>query len=164
MWVDQLPQNIVLPGDNVLHVTGLVAQTLQLTLDDLKATFPAVTKHASFVDSDQNQTITGAFTGVLLFDVLNSAHIQFNPDVKDDLLRFYVIATAPDGYLTLISWGEIAPGFGEQPVLVAYACDGQPLSELRLIVPGDRRGGRDVKNVISLDVRHVSLGTNQGEL
>ncbi|MHB8626642.1 MAG: molybdopterin-dependent oxidoreductase [Aggregatilineales bacterium] len=155
MSVERLPENITLPTDGTLHVTGLVAQLLRLTIDNLKANYPATTKHASFVDSDQNQTISAAFTGALVFDVLDSAHVRFNPDVKDDLLRFYVTATARDGYQTLFSWGEIAPGFGEQPVLIAYAQDGQLLGEARLIVPGDKRGGRDVKTVISLDVRRA---------
>ncbi len=155
MSVERLPENITLPTDGALHVTGLVAQPLRLTVDELKANYPAITKRASFLNSDQNQTISAAFTGALLFDVLDRAHVRFNPDVKDDLLRFYVTATAQDGYQTLFSWGEIAPGFGEQPVLIAYAQDGQSLDELRLIVPGDKRGGRDVKSVSSLDVRRA---------
>ena len=155
MSVDKLPDTIVLPTDSALYVTGLVAQPLRLTREVLKANYAATIQQGSFLDSDQNQTITAAFTGALLIDVLNSACVRFNPEVKDDLLRFYVTVTAQDGYQTLLSWGEMAPGFGEQPVLLAYAQNGETLGELRLIVPGDARGGRDVKNVVSLEVRRA---------
>jgi DMSO/TMAO reductase YedYZ molybdopterin-dependent catalytic subunit len=153
--IQQLPEYIFLPSDGALHVTGLIAQPLRLTLDDLKNKYPRYTEHASFIDSDENREVQGAFTGVLVLDVLNSAKVSFDPRIKDDLLRFYISVTANDGYQSLLSWGEIAPDFGQQPVLIAYVVDGQSLEQLRLIVPGDRRGGRNVKAVVSLDVRHA---------
>src|SRR5579863_7287598 len=144
----QLPKStefIPLPTDDSLHVTGLVARSLQLTITELRAIFPAHMEHASFINSDENRTIQAAFTGALLWDVLNSAGVQSDPGVKDDLLRFYVAVTACDGYQTVLSWGEIAPDFGESPVLLAYAQDGVLLDHVRLIVPGDKRGGRNVQ-------------------
>ena len=44
-----------------------------------------------------------------------------DPSIKNDLLRFGVVATGSDGYRAFISLGEIAPQFGNQPDLVAYA-------------------------------------------
>ncbi len=81
-----------------------------------------------------------------------------DPSIKNDLLRFGVVATGSDGYRAFISLGEIAPQFGNQPDLVAYAdTEGQlgtggTDGALRLIVPGDHAGGRYVSNLISLQV------------
>jgi hypothetical protein len=38
-------------------------------------------------------------------------------------------------------------------VIVAYAEDGKPLDGLRLIVPGDKHGGRAVKDVVHIEVK-----------
>ncbi len=56
------------------------------------------------------------------------------------------------------SLGEIDPAFGNQPDLVAYADTGGQLGPggsagaMRLVVPGDRAGGRYVSNLVDLRV------------
>jgi hypothetical protein len=81
-----------------------------------------------------------------------------DPTVKNDLLRFGVVATGSDGYRALISLGEIDPTFGNQPDIVAYVdTKGQlgptgPDGQMRLIIPGDYAGGRHVSNLVSLQV------------
>jgi len=75
------------------------------------------------------------------------------------MLRWYAVVTGTDGYQAVIAWGEIAPGFENKSVLVAYAQDGQPLSQAdgmaRLVVPGDQRGGRYVNNVRTITLLHA---------
>jgi hypothetical protein len=84
--------------------------------------------------------------------------------IKNDLLRFGVVATGSDGYRAFIALGEIAPQFGHQNDLVAYADTGGQLGAngsdgaLRLIVPGDHAGGRYVSNLVSLEVVNVTDG------
>ncbi len=82
--------------------------------------------------------------------------IQGDPAVKNDLLRQYVIATGSDGYEAVVSAGEIAPGFGNKPVLVGIADTAGTLpgsaGVARLTVPGDVAGGRYVSNLSSLQV------------
>ena len=87
--------------------------------------------------------------GFLLFDVLNLLKPQFDPDVKNDRLRFYVSATATDDYQAIVAWGELDPGFENKPILLAVTQDGQSLASqgLRLVVPDDIRGGRYVSLV-----------------
>jgi DMSO/TMAO reductase YedYZ molybdopterin-dependent catalytic subunit len=92
-------------------------------------------------------------TGVYLRDILDAAEVNYNPDVKNDTLSMYIVATGSDGYQAIIAYGEIDPSFAGQPVLVAYEQDGQPLTALRLVVPGDKHGGRYVSNLVSLEVR-----------
>ena len=48
--------------------------------------------------------------------------------------------------------GEIDPRFEGKSVIVAYQKDGQPVSSLRLIVPGDSHAGRDVRDLAELTV------------
>ena len=78
--------------------------------------------------------------------------------IKNDLLRYAVVATGSDGYRAVISMGEIDPAFGNQQDLVAYADTAGQLGAggqsgaMRLIVPGDHAGGRYVSNLVSLQV------------
>ena len=57
------------------------------------------------------------------------------------------------------SLGEIDPGFGNNPYLLAWDEDGQPLTgddgPVRLVTPGDVKGGRYVYGVDKLEVRDV---------
>ncbi|HUL12551.1 MAG TPA: molybdopterin-dependent oxidoreductase [Methylococcaceae bacterium] len=102
--------------------------------------------------------VTTSYVGVLLYDLLSKAGVITDPDIKNDLNRKYVVITATDCYQTIVSYAEIDPGFGGQPVLVAYEnADGTPLGSsegmARLVVPGDKKGGRYVSNVKSITVR-----------
>ena len=96
--------------------------------------------------------------GVRLWDVINGAQANFNGDEKNDKLGIFIVATGSDGYQAVISWGEIDPDFGNQPVLVAYEEQGAPIAEdkggsIRLVVPGDARDGRYVSGLVSLSLR-----------
>ena len=126
-------------------VDGAVAHGRNFDLAALKA-LPAVT-----------ETVGGVtYTGVSVWDLLNGkAGIITDPAVKNDILDKYVVATGSDGYKTLVSMGEIDPAFGNQPDLVAYAADGQPLDAngfARLVVPNDAKAGRWVSNLVDLQV------------
>jgi hypothetical protein len=96
---------------------------------------------------------------VPLTDLLNQAVIDVDPAVKNDILRKYVVVTGSDCYETILSVGEILSDFGgSAQVLVAYATgDGQLLQTdegmARLVVPGDKKGGRYVSNIVRITVR-----------
>jgi hypothetical protein len=61
-----------------------------------------------------------------------------------------------DGYRALISYGEMSPAFGNRGVLLAISADGKPLARPWLVVPGDLRGARYVKDVVELHVVHTA--------
>ena len=61
-----------------------------------------------------------------------------------------VVATGRDGYSATLAMGEIDPEFEHKPVLLAIDPEHQTL---RLAIPGDKRLGRDVRDVVSLAVR-----------
>jgi hypothetical protein len=74
--------------------------------------------------------------------VLATAQPTFDPNIKNDALRFWVEATGSDDYAAIVAWGEIDPGFGAKQVLLAYEEDGVDLCTAgpRLVVPGDIKG------------------------
>ena len=128
-----------------LAVDGAVVHAGSFDLAALKA-LPVTT-----------ETVGGVtYTGVSVWDLLNgTAGIVTDPAIKNDILDKYLVATGSDGYRTLLSMGEIDPAFGNQPDLIAYAADGQPLDAsgfARLIVPNDAKAGRWVSNLVDLQV------------
>jgi hypothetical protein len=65
-----------------------------------------------------------------------------------------VAVTGRDGYVAVLALAEIDPEFEGKQVLLAYRRNNQPFSnnELRLVVPGDRRGGRSVHDVVRIEL------------
>ncbi len=145
---------IVLPTDGALHVTGQILNPLKLTADDLTNNYAAQSADVSYLSG--TDTVKASYTGVYLRDILDSAELDYNPDQKNDTLSLYIVATGSDGYQAIIAYGDIDPNFGNQPIMVAYAQNGKPLTDtvpLQLVVPGDTHGGRFVSNLVSLQVR-----------
>jgi hypothetical protein len=139
-----------------LLLSGEVADPAIVTPETLAALNQSTTECATYT-SGAGQ-VTDTYTGVSLWTLIQDSGLLTDPSIKNDLLRFGVVATGSDGYRAFISLGEIAPQFGNQPDLVAYADKEGQLGTggtdgaLRLIVPGDHAGGRYVSNLISLQV------------
>jgi DMSO/TMAO reductase YedYZ molybdopterin-dependent catalytic subunit len=160
--IPALPPTIALPADGALHVTGQVLNPLKLTVEDLKNDYPAQTLDVTYLSG--TTPVPATFTGAYLRDILDAAQINFNPDVKNDTLSLYIAATGSDGSQAVVAYGEISSDFGNQPILVAYAQNGQPIADqgpIRLVVPGDKHGGRYVGALVSLDVRRAPEVTSQ---
>jgi hypothetical protein len=149
-----------------LSLFGKVADPTIVTPETLVALNQSTTETATYV-SGAGQT-TDTYTGVSLWTLIQDAGLLTDPSVKNDLLHYAVVATGSDGYRAVISLGEIAPNFGNQPDLVAYADTGGQLGAggsegaMRLIVPGDHAGGRYVSNLVSLQVIDGSAGPHTG--
>ena len=139
-----------------LVLSGAVADPTIITPETLAASNQSTTEPATYI-SGAGQ-VSDTYTGVSLWTLIQDLGVLTDPSTKNDLLRFGVVATGSDGYRAFISLGEIAPQFGNQPDLVAYADTGGQLGSggtdgaLRLIVPGDHAGGRYVSNLVSLQV------------
>ncbi len=145
-------------SSDVLEVTGKVVQPRSFSHADL-AGLPALTLPVTYGSGQGIESAT--FSGPTLLEVIQAAGgPALDPNRKNDRLRLYVVATGSDGYQAVIAWGEIDPDFGGQPILVAYAENGQDLPAeqgmARLVVPGDKRGGRHVNHLIRLDVQTAS--------
>jgi hypothetical protein len=93
---------------------------------------------------------------VPLLDLLQRATPRFEPERKNDWLRHAVLARGTDGYEAVVAWGEFDPDFGARRVLVAFEDDGQRLERPRLVVQGDRHGGRNVSDIDRISLVLVS--------
>jgi hypothetical protein len=130
-----------------LRIGGRAPQ--RLTLDEInrlpvtEAEMPVPEGHGT------NRT---RYAGVLLWTLLQQAGLE---GVRPrDRVRQVVKITGQDGYAAVLALGEIDPTFEGKQVLVATTADGRPIGigSLRLVVPGDRRGGRSVRDVAQVEV------------
>lgn len=139
---------------------GQVYNPLVLTQDSLKANFAPQTLDVTYLSGEDRVSVT--FTGAKLWDVIGAAQPNFNADVRNDKLSMYIVVTGTDGYQAVIAWGEIDPDWGNQPILLAYEANGAPLEggALRLVVPGDKRGGRYVSGVTNISLRDAPVGVS----
>jgi hypothetical protein len=135
-------------------VKGDVENRLKLHVSDL-ADLPQQTPTVTFLAGTTPQTHT--YTGVLLLDVLKKAVPKFDPAIKNDNLRHYVVVTGSDGYRVVVAWGEFDPFFEGKQILLAETEDGVSLQDAgpRLVVPDDSRGGRYVTNVVTVRLSPV---------
>ena len=73
--------------------------------------------------------------GVLLWMQLDKAD-GIDDTAKGAELRHTIKVSGRDGYVVVLSTGEIVPDFGDKPTLIAYQRDGTVLGEagLRLVM------------------------------
>lgn len=94
-----------------------------------------------------------SFEGPLLWTVLAQAGAvdpaKFHGDVRST-----VVLTGQDGYTAVLALGELSPEFENKQVILALRADGQPLEpgHPRVVVPGDKRGGRGVHDLVRINV------------
>ena len=133
-----------------LSVGGLVKSPRSFTLAELQA-LPWTTADATFDTEHGPQH--GTWLGVSLWTLLDQSGGLDAP--AKEVVRHWLIVTG-HGYTVVLALGEIDPSFGHAAALVAWSQDGKPFDPaqgLRLILPGDRRGGRDVRDVVSIEVK-----------
>lgn len=131
-----------------LTLRGRLAHPRSISLADLQA-MPAVTVDVSHAGHDVART--NRYTGVLLWSLLQEAE-PIDENGPRTHLQHTVRATGQDGYSVALAIGEIEPGFEGKQVLVAYAEDGRAMATLKLIVPGDTKAGRSVRDLASIDL------------
>jgi molybdate transport system substrate-binding protein len=154
--IPEIPNSITLPeGNSSFTVDGQILNPMTLTAEDLQAGYSSQTLDVTFLNG--TETIATSFTGVPLWQIISAAQPNLNADVRNDRISMFIVVTGSDGYQAVISWGEIDPEFGNQPVLLAYAENGAPIADeqgtIRLVVPSDRRGGRYVQGVVNISLR-----------
>jgi DMSO/TMAO reductase YedYZ molybdopterin-dependent catalytic subunit len=138
-------------------IGGIVSKEEVLDLEALRA-YPPTSVQVSYGTS--HGTESAVFVGVPLLALLDAAGLP-PADHKSDTLRDYVVVTGSDGYEVVIALAEMLPAFGAQSVLLAYLRDGNPLGAsgmAQLVVPGDKAGGRYVRNVTRIELRSIDEG------
>ncbi len=133
----------------VVVIGGQGVQT-ELTAEEIMH-LPAARLIVSAPPSTGGQPVV--FEGPLLWTLLDQAK-TLNPGKPGQLLRQTITVTGHDGFTAVLAAAEIAPEFEGKQVVLADLMDGKALSpgHFHLIVPGDQRKGRSVRDVARITV------------
>ena len=134
----------------VLTVRGEVQKPLELTAADL-AKLPRQT-----VQARDHQGQDAVFEGVALADVLKEAGVPLGTALRGPAVALYLVVEASDGYRAVFALPELDPAYTDRVVLLADRRDRAamkaPEGPLRVVVPGEKRHARWVRQVITLRV------------
>lgn len=137
-------------GKFSVELIGAGPQPVMLTPETL-AGLLRVEKDVTFQTSKGPSS--GHYEGVLFWDVLK-ANKAFEGVEHNAELRKTFVVTASDDYVIAFSVGEIHPDFGNVQMILADKVDDKPFEGgYRIIVPGDTRGARNVRDVIRIEIR-----------
>ena len=134
-------------AEPALDVAGHAEHTLHLTAADLKA-LPQAAADISFETGHGQES--AHYAGALLWDVVEKVGITDEPGAKaKHHLQHALLVTGRDGYQVAVAIGEIDPEFENKTVLLV---DDGPEKGIRLVVPGDKHGGRAVRDVVKIEI------------
>ena len=136
----------------VVELGGAGIAASRLTRESLGA-LPRIEADVAFLTSKEEER--GRYGGVLLWTLLDRAGITGGSSHHAELRRG-ILVTGRGGYAILFSAGEIMPEFGTWPIMIVHDRNGAvlpPADGFRLIVPGDGRGARSVREVVAIEVR-----------
>ncbi|OOG56917.1 hypothetical protein B0E48_10300 [Rhodanobacter sp. C03] len=144
----QLPAGPSSAGSVQVRVAGKEARTFNES--DL-ASLPRSSITAGAHDEKQS-----LWEGVALVELLRRAGAPLDKQLRGREMTKFVRVTAADGYQVVFSLTELDAAFGDRNVLVVDRQDGHPLpgkdGPLRLVVTGDKRPARWVREVETIDV------------
>jgi len=148
---DQSAPSEATTQSGTLVLDGKVKHPQRLSVDVLRK-FPAERVEVSFQPGRGIEK--SSYTGVLLWTLLGEAGGIDDP-AKGAELRHIINITGRDGYMVVISTSEIAPDFGGKPAMIAFERDGLELGDTgsRVVMPGDKHGGRYVRDVAEIEVK-----------
>jgi DMSO/TMAO reductase YedYZ molybdopterin-dependent catalytic subunit len=140
-------------AEPVLRVAGL-EKTMTFTATEFAALPRTELKLPAQADKPE---VT--FTGVALRELLARVGAPFGEKLRGPALLLGVIVRAKDNYAVLYSLAEFDENFSSRTILLADREDGEILppsaAPFRVVAPGDKRGARSTKQVVSIEV--VSL-------
>jgi precorrin-2 methylase/DMSO/TMAO reductase YedYZ molybdopterin-dependent catalytic subunit len=143
-------QNLFSPG---FTVTGDVKQTSNIS--DL-ASYPRTEAPAKTIGDGIGYHGLESYGGVLLSELLKKAGVT--PDLNQ-----VVIISAPDGYRTLLSFGEVFLSSRGKSIMIADRVASQPVKrdgKFKLILPDDLSADRAVKAVSKIEVVPLNPKSN----
>jgi hypothetical protein len=96
-------------------------------------------------------------SGPTLAAVVAKLGLPANETLRGAALQRGIMVHARDGYAVLFSLGELDPGTGAEPAIIATQCDGKQIGPdegpYRLVLPNDKRPARSVRQVESIELR-----------
>ncbi|HEV2380555.1 MAG TPA: molybdopterin-dependent oxidoreductase [Terriglobia bacterium] len=123
----------------------------------LSASDIAALPHQSISVDDHGKTVK--FEGVAVKLVLEKAGVSFGESLRGERMATCLLVEAADDYHVVFALPELDPGFTDRVILLADKGDGHPLDSkegpFRIIVPGEKRMARWVRQVTILKVLQV---------
>jgi hypothetical protein len=96
------------------------------------------------------------FDAIPLKAVLEKAGVPLGDSLRGRRMALCLLVQAADGYSAVIALAEIEPSFTTGEVFLADGRDRKPLDAkegpLRIVIPGDKRMGRWVRQVTALKI------------
>jgi hypothetical protein len=136
-------------GAEGLKLTGPTGQALSLTPSEI-----AALPHVRLSVSLEGKTL--AFSGVPLTTLLDRVGAPTGKALRGKAMCDVVVASGRDGYGVALDLAETDPMFRKNQILVADLADGAPMDDqagpLRLVVEGDLRGARFVRQLSAIVV------------
>ena len=140
------------PGEILSLSSYYHPEKMILSIADIKS-LPHTTLTVHNVHTDADET----YSGVPLISLLAKLNGPIGKELNGMDFAGYVIATATDRYVAILSIAEIDPTFHPGQVLIADSMNGKPLDTqngpFKLIVTEDNRPARWVRNLISIEVK-----------
>ena len=127
-----------------IRVTGLDGTSKDVSLAELQA-LPATS-----VTLPGEHGAPLQVSGPALWEVLQKAG-AIDPNFHKRV-RQTITVKGNDGYSSVLAAGEIDPEFENKQVIVGLISNGAAMKLPRLAIPGDKRLGRDVRDVASITV------------
>jgi DMSO/TMAO reductase YedYZ molybdopterin-dependent catalytic subunit len=141
------------PLNATLRVTGKVERPLALSEADLQA-LPR--KRLAVTDEKGTPVV---YDGVPVVELLRRAGAPIGKQLRGPQMKLYVTADAADGYRVVFALPEFDPDFTDRTTILADRRDGHvlapPEGPFRLVVAGDKRHARWVREVTALDVEEA---------
>jgi len=139
--------------DASLSIVGRVEHPLTLHLSDLEQ-FPQKT-----IKVHDEKGVAASYEGVAVADLLRQAAAPLGAQLRGPQMRLYVVIKAADGYQAVFALPEFDPDFTDRLIILAFRRDGNLIGSsegpLRIVVPGEKRHARWVKQVTVLDVEQA---------
>ena len=99
------------------------------------------------------------YEGVPVAELLRQAGVPLGKQLRGSRLKLYVLVAASDGYRAVFALPEFDPDFTDRVILLADRRDGRALSApeapFRIVVPGEKRHARWVREVVALDIQQA---------
>lgn len=142
---------LISQAQTVLTISGEVTKPLTLQAADLKAM-----THTDVTAKDRDGK-EHTYSGVPLVDLLRQAGATLGGELRGENLSKFLVIKAVDGYEVLFALPEIDPEFATRTIILADSVDGAQLAQgvgpYRVVVPGEKKPARWIREVKSIEVR-----------
>ena len=140
-------------ANTTLRVIGKIERPLALSEVDLEA----LPRKRLAVTDEKGTSVT--YDGVPVVELLRRAGVPLGKQLRGPQMKLYVVADAADGYRAVFALPEFDPDFTDRVIILADRRDGHVMTPkegpFRLIVPGEKRHARWVREVTTLDVEEA---------